>query len=147
MQKGLIKKGLVFSVIVLFISVGVKPVFANEVSISTTSDSDENCIECQESDGISLLKAKILLFRAKVVTNVILSSKLGEIPEIKEDCQEISDVINSDKPLHVPLICYVLLPMIVVAVFMGTWGTPVDIIGEMIYAILYPLSIRLGCDP
>jgi hypothetical protein len=48
------------------------------------------------------------LFRVKVVTNVILSSKLGEIPEIKEDCQEILDAIKSYKPLDSPLICITL---------------------------------------
>jgi hypothetical protein len=41
MQKGLIRKGLVFSIIVLFISVGVQPIFADE-SITTTQDIEEN---------------------------------------------------------------------------------------------------------
>ena len=97
MQKGLIRKGLVYCVIVLFISVGVQPVFAEE-SITSTLDKDEDCIECGVSDGFSLLRAKILLFRVKIVTNVILSSKLGEIPEIKEDCQNILDILNVPIP-------------------------------------------------
>jgi hypothetical protein len=77
-------------------------------AITSSLSESEDCIECQVSDGISLLRAKILLFRVKVVTNVILSSKLGEIPEIKEDCQKILDVINSDEPLYDRPICYIL---------------------------------------
>ena len=38
MQKGLIRKALVLSVIVLFIGVGIQPVFANEVSIISISE-------------------------------------------------------------------------------------------------------------
>ena len=62
MKKGLIRKGLVLSVIALFISVGVQPVFAGE-SITSTLDKEEDCIECEVSDGISLLRAKILLYK------------------------------------------------------------------------------------
>jgi hypothetical protein len=108
MQKGLIRKGLVFSIIVLFIGVGIQPVFANDVSITSTLDNEEDCIECQKSDGISLLRAKILLFKVKVVANVILSSKLGEIPEVKKDCQEILDIIDSSISVDYPIICILL---------------------------------------
>jgi hypothetical protein len=94
-KKGLIRKGLVLSVIVLFISVGVQPVFAGE-SITSTLDKDEDCIECQVTDGYSLLKDRLLLYKVKVVTNIISSSSLGDIPEVKKDCQEILDIINYD---------------------------------------------------
>ena len=70
MQKGLIRKGLVCSVIILFITVGVQPVFAG-VSITTTLDKDEDCIECQVSDGYSLLRVKLLLVRLKIIINII----------------------------------------------------------------------------
>ena len=140
------KKLLIIGIIALFISIGFQPVFANELPISTTSDSEEDCIECQASDGISLLRAKILLFRVRVVTNVILSSRFGEIPEIKEDCQEILDVINSDKPLGGGLICnYVLFPIVVIAQYMTIWAPPANFIGLMILAILDPIGIRLEC--
>ena len=146
MEKGLIRKGLVLSVIVLFISVGVQPVFAGE-SITSTLDKEEDCIECQVSDGFSLLRAKILLFKVKVVTNFILSSRLGKIPEIKEDCQEILDVINSDKPLGGGLICnYVLFPIVVIAQYMTIWAPPANFIGLMILAILDPIGYLLDCD-
>ena len=145
MQKGLIRKGLVLSVIILFIGVGIQPALA-DTPIITLKDIDEDCIECQASNGISLLRAKILLFRVKVVTNVILSSKFGEIPEIKENCQEILDVINSDKPLGGFFICnYVLFPIVVIAQYMTIWAPPANFIGLMILAILEPIGIILDC--
>ena len=36
------KKGLVVGIIILFIGVGIQPAFANEVSITTTSDIEED---------------------------------------------------------------------------------------------------------
>ena len=106
MKKGFIRKGLVFSIIVLFITVGTQPIFARE-SITLTLD-EEDCIECQVSDEYSLLRTKLLLFKIKVVTNIISSSRLGEIPEIKENCQDILDIIDSSISVDYPIICILL---------------------------------------
>ena len=106
MQKRLIRKGLVFSIIVLFITIGTQPIFARE-SITLTLD-EEDCIECQVSDEYSLLRTKLLLFKIKVVTNIISSSRLGEIPEIKENCQDILDIIDSSISVDYPIICILL---------------------------------------
>ena len=109
MQKGLIRKGLVFSVIVLFIGVGVNPAFAEE-SITTTLDSEKDCIECQVSEGYNPLRMNLLSIKTKVIANLILL-KFGDIPEIKEKCQEILDEINIYYPLDYPIICDTLSVM------------------------------------
>ena len=100
------KKGLVVGVIVLFLGVGIQPAFASETN--TTIVESEDCIECQVSDGYSLLKARLLLFRLKVVTNIISSSSLRDLSEVKKDCEEILDIIDSIISVDYPMICILL---------------------------------------
>jgi hypothetical protein len=91
MKKGLIRKGLVFSIIVLFIGVGIQPAFATE-SITTIADS-EDCKDCQVSEEYSLLKVNLMLTRLGVIVNFV-SYRFGDIAKVKENCQKIIDVIN-----------------------------------------------------
>lgn len=106
------KKGWVVGIIILFIGAGIQPAFAEE-SIITTLDNEEDCNDCQVVDSYSSLRVKLLLFKATVVTNIISSSRLGDIPEIKEECQELSNKISKMKnelgtelPIQdYPLIC------------------------------------------
>ena len=98
------KKVLILGIIVLFVSVGFQPVLANEVSITKTSDIVEDC-GCQENNRVNLLRFKLFLIRLEAFTNIILLSKLGYIPEVAEKCEEILDIINSNKVLDYPIIC------------------------------------------
>jgi hypothetical protein len=100
-------KGLSIGFIVLFIGIGIQPVFAEE-SITSTLD-NEDCIECQVSDGYILLKVRLLLFKVKHVTNIISSSSLRDTPEVKKDCQEILDIIDSSISVDYPIICDILI--------------------------------------
>lgn len=59
MKKGLIRKGLVFSVIVLFLGVGFQPVFANDVSINTDKTKENNDLG---DLGFSLIFCKVYHF-------------------------------------------------------------------------------------
>ena len=68
---------------------------------------DEDCLECQPVNRVDLLRVKLLLTRLEVFTNVILS-KLGHIPEIEEKCEEILDIIHSNRLLDSPIICAIL---------------------------------------
>ena len=52
MKKGLFKKGIVIGIIILFLGVGVQPVFANDVSISKTSDKKEECNLCPSIEDL-----------------------------------------------------------------------------------------------
>ena len=109
----MMKKGLVCAIVVLFIGVGVYPAVAvnpikttnilqerkiETITITDTSDSEEDC-NCHIIDKYNTLRAKILLFKFKVISNIILLSRLGEIQEIKEDCLEILDDFNSNSPI------------------------------------------------
>ena len=87
------KKALVCGVILLFLGVGFQPALANKVSISSVSDVEEDCLECQPVNRVELLRVKLLLIRLEVFTNVILS-KFGHIPEIREKCEEASERIS-----------------------------------------------------
>ena len=70
-------------------------------TITETYD-NEDC-ECQVVNRYDLFRVKLLLVRLKVFTNILLL-RFGHIPEIKEKCEEILDLINSD----FPIICAIL---------------------------------------
>ena len=92
------KKGLVVGVLILFLSVGLQPALANEVSITKTSESKGDC-GCQPVNRAELLRVKLLLIRIEAITNVILS-KFGHIPEVAEKCQEITNRIETFKEMN-----------------------------------------------
>jgi len=94
MKKEWLVKSLALGVVVLFIGVGIQPAISNEVFIPVTSSSEDDCLECQEVNNVELLKVKLLLLRLEIVTNIILS-KLGDIPEIKDKCEKLLDIIHS----------------------------------------------------
>ena len=109
----LIKKVLVFSVIILFITVGTQPIFAKDTITSIISENEEDCIECLGTDRYNNLRVKLLLTRFKTIINLIslkfnnnqdkeLSSKYNEIIEISEQLKTLVS------PQAMPLYCYVL---------------------------------------
>jgi hypothetical protein len=139
MQKGLISKGLVFSVIVLFISVSIQPVLA-DTPIITSKDVDGDCIECQVSDGYNHLRINLLLTRLKTIVNFI-SFKDEDIPEVKDISQDIIDIVNSNKLLNPPIIeCLSLLTQIVTAYSLFIYSL---MIAESIYPIFPSLALKI----
>ena len=62
---------------------------------------------CNVVNSYDLSRFKLLMFRLKVVTNILLL-RFGDIPEVKEQCHEILDVINSNSLWDFPIICGIL---------------------------------------
>lgn len=124
MKIGLIRKGVVFSIILLFIGVGIQPVLAGS-SFATKLDYEEGYIDYQVSDGYSLLKAKLLLNRVKVIVNFI-SFKFEDTPEIEEKCQETLKVINHYYPLiDFVVICNIIYDIMTPIVELYYWSLEV----------------------
>lgn len=130
------KKGLVVGIIILFIGVGVQPVFANDISVSTTSDS-EDCIDCQVLDGYSLLRVNLLFTRIKAVINFV-SYRFGDIPEVKEKYEDIFNIINSNILLNPPILeCSLLFMQFTLAINMFVFCLS-------IYDYVYPIYPNLA---
>ena len=98
------KKGLAVGIIVLFIGIGVQPVFAKD-TIKTTSKTLEDC-GCQTVNNHNLnslieLSNRIerLLSRVEIFTNFI-SILYKNNPEISEKCEEISSSITTLKEIN-----------------------------------------------
>ena len=70
------------------------------------SDVEDDC-GCQVVSSSNLVRVKLLMFRLKIITNILLL-RFGHIPEIAEKCQEILDVINSNRQWDFPIICAIL---------------------------------------
>ncbi len=138
------KKCIVIGIILLFIGVGFQPVFAEE-SLPITLKREEDCFKCQVSDEYNLLKVKLLMYKVRVIVNIVLLSKLGKIPEIKENCQEILDVINSENSLGESPICNVLFPLVFIGRFLAMTLPIIKPFGYMILAILHPIGYLLDC--
>ena len=78
-------------------------------SVIGVSDVEDDC-GCQVVNRYDLFRVKLLLVRLEVYINIILL-RFGYIPEVAEKCQEILDVINSNRQLDYPIICDMLEPI------------------------------------
>jgi hypothetical protein len=110
-MKGLIRKGLVFSIIVLFVTVCIQPVFA-ESSITITVDSEEDC-NCNDE-----------------YINII---------EISEKYQKLLDFVKLDKSLNPSTSdnCIYLLMKFLNAYYLAIMYT---MIGNLFYPENYNLA-------
>lgn len=97
----------VIGIICLFIGVGVYPAIAVESKSSADNTQKEEDCDCQEVDRLNLARVKFLLTRSEVITNILLS-KFGHIPEVKEKCLELLDIIDLNRQSDYPIFCYVL---------------------------------------
>jgi len=75
-------------------------------SVVGVSDVEDDC-GCEVVDRYDLFRAKLLLVRIKVITNILLL-RFRHIPEVAEKCHDILAVINSNRPLDYPIICAML---------------------------------------
>jgi hypothetical protein len=78
-------------------------------SVVGISDIEKDC-GYQVVNSSDLFRVKLLMLRLKIVTNILLL-RFGHIPEVQEQCNEILDVINSNKQLDYPIICAILEPI------------------------------------
>ena len=107
MKKNMLSKTLAIGVIILFIGIGFQPVFAIENKLSAdNTEKNEDC-DCPEVERFYPIRIKFLLTNLKVVSNIILS-RHGYISEIKEICQNILDIIGSNRQLDFTLFCKIL---------------------------------------
>jgi len=108
------------------------------------SDVEEDC-GCQDVNRYDLLRVKLLMGKLKVITNILLL-RFGHIPEIQEKCQEILDVINSNRQLDNSIICDILEPIWNLLKYIGEIGN--DLLSRyednpIIFGILIFLALPL----
>lgn len=171
MEKNLFGKILVLGIIVLFIGVGIQPAIANNVSITTASDSEEDCNLCPKVSTSRFVRLKSLLNRLDTFGNRLsVISKQNSIVEGKYQelirriiiFKEINLVLNQVKsPILSRILCGIsvniarilFIPLIAIAVMLVS--TPFteklfNIYEELIYfpigGILLELSRPL-CEP
>lgn len=108
MRNNCYKKELVIGVIVLFVGMSFQPVFAVKNRVTTDNiEMIEDC-DCQELDSQNLVRVKLLMNYLKFVTNILIK-RFGHIPEVKEKCQEVVDLISSSSSFSNPIIiCFML---------------------------------------
>jgi hypothetical protein len=108
MNKDMIGKILALGVIILFITVGIQPALAIEPKLSADNIEKEEDCDCQELDSKTLSRVNLLLTKLKLRTDLV-SKRFGHIPEIKEKCDKLSDVVNSINPKGIILdICWAI---------------------------------------
>ena len=101
------KKSVVVGIIILLFGVVIQPVTAFEIKKSIFKNEIVEDCGCEEVSNNEFYRVKLLLVKIKVVTNFILM-KFGNIPEIKESCQEILTAINSIGILYNEGICMIV---------------------------------------
>ena len=83
MKNRLVRSGLVFGIIILFVGVGVQPAFAN-VSINTLNEGEDDCEICP---SIKRIKSLAHIKENKILYNMI-NEQLEEYSNLKNDKTE-----------------------------------------------------------
>ncbi len=93
-------KMLVIGVIILFIGIGIQPAIASNISITKTSDSEDECNLCPSVTKKNLVRLKGIVNSIDKYDN-ILSKFSKRDPQIAVKYQELSNVIfNSNNELE-----------------------------------------------
>jgi hypothetical protein len=116
------KKTLVIGIILLFIGVSVSSAISVDNKPIVSLDESEECIECRELSNAELVKVKQLINRVEVYSKLLMVLS-NYNPEIKDECEEISDKISTldgllvrlkpDSPLNNNFTICIILYMIV----------------------------------
>ena len=145
------KKGLVVGIIILFVGVGLNPAVAVNPNISVIikqeeviedntdiSGNEEDC-GCNPVDEVDI---DSLSNSVKVFTSFVSVISRGN-PEIREKCEEISDIINSDGFLEI--FCDALAIFLDVMIMLLADIFPESIVDIIIIILLGPLiSLHLA---
>jgi len=135
------KKIIIIGIIALFFGISVQPAFAIEKYLSTDDIIVGEDCDCQVEDNINQMRAKFLLTRIKNITNNVLS-KYGHIPEVKETCEKVIEITNSEGFLE--NFCLGLGNIILIIWHMYT-GWLVDPVGFLFFICTWwPLILPYG---
>jgi len=77
---------------------GVYPAFAGEIKSTIINNQDEKNCNCEVKSEYKQVIAERLMTKLKININSIFL-KLSKVPEVKEEFEELLDVINSDRPI------------------------------------------------
>ena len=158
------KEILIIGIICLFIGVGIQPAFAVDISNDTTTENVEDC-NCQVADDYDIVRVKSLLNRAeRLINRVELYTKLittfsKDNAEVKEDCEELSDEINTFREMNeelrtaisgkgYPIIICAILNLTVYILYKATYmldGIIRDITGISCVLISIFMEEHLNC--
>jgi hypothetical protein len=125
MKSKLYCKILAVGIIVLLMGVSVSSGFTVNSNPSIKVNQRGKCSECNKISDSDLIRLERLLNRGEVYSKLLLVLSRYN-PEIKEKCEELLDVINSDRPWDFPIICIILE---------STWNQLLDL-GKIISDII-----------
>ena len=97
MEKSIIKRGLVFGIILIFVGIIIQPAFAIDISNIRPSKNNKDC-NCQSADNFDFVSVENLLNRAEMLLNKVdiitnfISILSKNNPEIIEICQENTEI-------------------------------------------------------
>ena len=107
MQKNHTCKILAIGIIVLFIGVGIHPAFAVDTKQSMVNKASKEDCGCKEVDNRHLGILEKQLDRLEVYSKLLLVLS-RDIPEVKEKCEEILDIINRNRQSDHLISCAIL---------------------------------------
>jgi hypothetical protein len=123
--------------------------YPSTFNVAIPRDKQEDC-DCQETDKINPVIVKHLFNKLKVATNNLLS-KFGHIPEVKESCYNIFDILNSYNPFSIgQVICAIALGIYLEmsSMFTRMWEFQEYILENyLIFGIIYTGLLYLSCLP
>ena len=114
-------------------------------SVVGASDIYEDCNCNPTISDLQVVRTEKLLTMLESRINFILL-KLGHVPEVKEKCEEVLEVIHSNRVLDYPIICSILL-------YLGNTLRYIDEFlwsildnhpnNVILYLIIYPLEVTI----
>jgi len=143
MQIILVRKGIVFAVIFLFIGVGIHHAFAVDAKQSMVNKASIEDCGCGDVSLTDLVKIEKLLDRVEVYSKLLLVLARYN-PELKEISEELLDLINFDWPF--PIICVSLFILTINILILAEgllkimWEFPMD---SILFKMLWNLCMLL----
>ncbi len=104
MQNKLCKKGLVLATIFLFIGVGIHSAFAVETKSPLVNKQGNKDCGCDVDNNLLYIKSKRGLLELEIYSKILLVLFKDNIDAV-EICEEILDIINSNRLLRHSIIC------------------------------------------
>lgn len=150
MKKKLSKKIIVIATILLFLGLAVKPITSLETirnnSIKSVKEvsvsSGEIDCDCEVVDNEYPVFVEQKLHKIEVMVR-LLSIRYGDIPEVKEKCNEILELLDSDRPLCDLLQILVLGFLALTSYYFGKLYDSDTTIGLIIYGCIFLVAFGM----